>query len=258
MTQPDSNYRTTKNLTARADFVTRYANRNLYAWVADHIAPLAGAHLDVGCGTGWFWASTRARWQLDTLTLLDTSEAMLASAKARLAEDYQTRCVTGDVAHMPFDDGAFPSVSAMQMLYHTQNPRAALTEIARVLAPGGRVFMTSIADDDLAALNALSREVFGSAGADLITPVFGTRAARAALGDVMAGFDHHTFEDTYQIDNAEAVVNYLRSFPPGIDASEDQIAALRDAVSAALAKAGGVLAVPRKMDLYVWRKEPLA
>ncbi len=49
--------------------------------------------------------------------------------------------VIADVHALPFVDGAFAAVIALNAFEHYRNPFQAAAEIARVLAPGGRLFM---------------------------------------------------------------------------------------------------------------------
>lgn len=60
----------------------------------------------------------------------------MALASARLPSH---RIVEGDVEAMPFDDGTFGTVICTEVLEHVPDSGAALEEIRRVLAPGGRV-----------------------------------------------------------------------------------------------------------------------
>jgi SAM-dependent methyltransferase len=44
---------------------------------------------------------------------------------------------------LPFDDGSFALVIATEVLEHCPDPAAVMEEVARVLAPGGRAFVTT-------------------------------------------------------------------------------------------------------------------
>jgi SAM-dependent methyltransferase len=92
--------------------------------------------LDVGCGPGNITRALAAAAR-DGLTVgLDASRTMLAQA-AREPDDIAY--VRGDAADLPFRDGAFDAVCCFAALYLIERPHQALAEIARVLAPGGRV-----------------------------------------------------------------------------------------------------------------------
>jgi len=89
--------------------------------------------LEVGGGDGWL--SARLRDELGCeVTLLDQSERMVELAAARGLD-----AGVGDVQQLPFVDGSFDTVVAAWMLYHVHDIDRGLAEIARVLAPGGRL-----------------------------------------------------------------------------------------------------------------------
>jgi SAM-dependent methyltransferase len=88
--------------------------------------------LDVGCGTGGMtavWAAGGAR-----TVGLDIDAPRLAGLEGAF--------VAGDVTQAPFRDGSFDLVFAHDCLEHVRALDAALSEIARVLAPGGTAFVT--------------------------------------------------------------------------------------------------------------------
>lgn len=46
-----------------------------------------------------------------------------------------------DGERLPFDDGAFDIACSMGVLHHIENPRPMISEIRRVLKPGGRIIL---------------------------------------------------------------------------------------------------------------------
>lgn len=89
--------------------------------------------LEVGGGDGWLSARLRDELGCD-VTLLDQSERMVELARERGLE-----ARVGDVQSLPFRDGSFDTVVAAWMLYHVPDLDRGLSEIARVLEPGGRL-----------------------------------------------------------------------------------------------------------------------
>ena len=88
--------------------------------------------LDIGCGPGVFLA-TRAR-HVRRVVGLDASPLMLRQAEKRLADRIAAgtaRLVLGDAAELPFGDGEFSAITAIEA-------PANLAEVFRVLRPGGR------------------------------------------------------------------------------------------------------------------------
>jgi len=102
--------------------------------------PAGGVVLDVGCGTG----TALAEYAAEDFTVLgsDTSPAMLEQARRRLGDTADLRLAEGPV--VPFDDGCADLV-LLSLLLHSldsREARALLEDVARVLAPGGRVLVT--------------------------------------------------------------------------------------------------------------------
>lgn len=91
--------------------------------------------LDVGTGPG-FVATAAVELGAD-VTAVDQSGAMV-----RIASSGGLRALQAGVESLPFRSGAFDAVVAGYVLNHLPRPEAAVAELARVLAPGGRVAMT--------------------------------------------------------------------------------------------------------------------
>jgi ubiquinone/menaquinone biosynthesis C-methylase UbiE len=94
--------------------------------------------LDVCCGPGIVAGAAAARGA--RAAGLDFSSAMLA-----IAHPAQPRVEfsQGDAEALPYADGSFDAVVANFGVHHVPHPDAALAEMHRVLAPGGRVAFTT-------------------------------------------------------------------------------------------------------------------
>jgi ubiquinone/menaquinone biosynthesis C-methylase UbiE len=101
--------------------------------------------LDVGCGTGRLAVATAERFGVRTWGI-DASPAMIERARARSDRRVAFRVASADA--LPFRDGWFDAVS-MRLVVHTLGTtrRNALREAARVLAPGGRLFIWTFAPE---------------------------------------------------------------------------------------------------------------
>lgn len=97
--------------------------------------------LDLGCGTGIVSRLLRERLGgAARLTALDANPQMAATARS-LAPELDVR--EGNAMALPFDDGSFDLVLSQEMLQFVPDRPKALAEIRRVLAPGGRVFLST-------------------------------------------------------------------------------------------------------------------
>jgi len=93
-----------------------------------------GPILEVGCGRGSL-----------------TRELAATGMPLRCADLWRVHEPIDGVEHtsgadlsskLPFDDGAFRTVIALEVIEHVTNPFRAIAEIARVLGPGGRLCLT--------------------------------------------------------------------------------------------------------------------
>lgn len=103
--------------------------------------PLHGRRvLDVGTGDGT-WAIEAAR-RGARVTGVDLDPAMVAAARSRSeAAGVSIALLEGRAERLPFEDGTFDVVTAITTLCFVSDARAAMGEMARVLAPGGRLVL---------------------------------------------------------------------------------------------------------------------
>ncbi len=98
--------------------------------------------LDVACGPGNFSRDFALAVDDGLVVGVDASATMLARAVAD-TQSANVAYVRGDACALPFADGAFDAVCCFAALYLIEEPMKAIDEIARVLAPGGRVALLS-------------------------------------------------------------------------------------------------------------------
>jgi ubiquinone/menaquinone biosynthesis C-methylase UbiE len=94
--------------------------------------------LDLACGPGNFTRSFAKAAKPGLVVGLDASASMLELA-VRETEAENVAYVRGDACELPFPDACFDAVCCFAALYLIDRPLAAIDEVARVLAPGGRV-----------------------------------------------------------------------------------------------------------------------
>ncbi len=242
-------YKDSRHLRSRGNLHARYATRNWFDWVADHLNILSGDEIvDVGCGAGWFWLSATKGKSDIRLTLVDNSSGMVNEASDKLAANTSLKLTNNKVADaidLPLTDRSFDKAIAMHMLYHVLDPAIAVGELVRVTRTGGLVAITTNADNNLHELFDLGNKIFGGSSYDPAAAVFGLGMAQEMLSDHLENVTVHEFEDTYLISEAADIYQYLTSFPPGINSSDDERLSAQDAISRYLAENNGVLKVKR-------------
>lgn len=108
-----------------------------------HINARGGDVLEVGVGTG---LALEAYGSHLLVTGVDYSAAMLRKARERVARLCLKNVVAlrrMDARKLDFPDASFDTVAAMHVLSVVPEPEQVMSEIARVLRPGGQVVITN-------------------------------------------------------------------------------------------------------------------
>ena len=102
-----------------------------------------GQILDVGCGTGTLVLEAQKHvGAMGRAIGIDPGIQQIARARSKAARQHvPTDFRVGVIEHLPFPDQTFDVVLSTLMMHHLPAPikRQGLTEIARVLKPGGRL-----------------------------------------------------------------------------------------------------------------------
>lgn len=97
---------------------------------------------DLGCGPGTDLAAMAEAVGPDgTVAGVDRDDAMLATARERMAGRPNVSLHAGDLHELPLDDASADRAHTDRVLQHVADPARALAEIGRVLRPGGRVVL---------------------------------------------------------------------------------------------------------------------
>ena len=125
--------------------------------------------LDVATGTGMVALALASRGC--EVVGVDQSEQMLAGARAKLEARPQlagrVRFVRGEAERLPFADGEFDALTFTYLLRYVDDRAATMSELARVVRPGGRIGMVEFGVPGSAPLRALWR-IYTRAGLPLI------------------------------------------------------------------------------------------
>jgi ubiquinone/menaquinone biosynthesis C-methylase UbiE len=107
--------------------------------------------LDCGCGPGTITAGLAELVAPGEVVGIDAAPAHVARGDelARERGRPNLRFQVGDLAALPFSDGAFDAILASEMLQYQPEPPAGFRSLRRVLAPGG---VLGVCDSDVSTL----------------------------------------------------------------------------------------------------------
>lgn len=226
-------YKDASNLDARATIHQRFSTNpyGWFIWVFDKLIQLPDKAkiLELGCGHGLLWKECAQRIPVGwDITLSDLSAGMLDSAWRNLVvtgRNYKFQEI--DAQQIPFADETFDAVIANFMLYHVPDRPKALSEIKRVLKPGGHFFAATAGDKHLKEMMGWLAQVHVSQVWDSYTNPFTLDNGLAQIKPFFPNATLSRYEDNLQVTEVEPIMAYLRSSMRATEVSEDELAKLR-------------------------------
>ena len=175
-----------------------YWNHNVHYQpvILGAVPPGCRAALDVGCGDGMLAGRLAAR--CTQVTGIDRDPRMIAVARSRTAGPARVTFIEADFLAHDFAEASFDFVCANTSLHH-MDFAAALTAMARVLRPGGRLAVIGLAADKsmadfLAGAVGFPADLFygaihgkGESGAPILFPEMSWREVRVAATQTLPG-----------------------------------------------------------------------
>jgi ubiquinone/menaquinone biosynthesis C-methylase UbiE len=119
-----------------------HRGRKYHTHLSNHlmnVLPRGGNLLDIGCGTGLFVEKYICNG--GTATGLDISGNMVGIARNRCPD---CEFIVGTGEKLPFADNSFDAVSSVLVFSYVRDPAAMLSEVYRVLEPGGSIALCTL------------------------------------------------------------------------------------------------------------------
>lgn len=212
----DIQYRNASNLEARINLHKRFSTQGntWHRWVYDHLHLSGPARvLEVGCGPGELWMENLDRLPTaGRVVLADLSTGMVGSAAQRLGERVGFDFTCLDAQAIAFPDGAFDLVIANHMLYHIPDLPRGVSELARVLKPGGWLCAATNGEGHMLELHQ-AIERFKPGYLELTKQVhrYSLQTAERVLGSAFMDIDIQPFHDSLLVTEIEPLQAYILS-----------------------------------------------
>ena len=195
------NYATEANLRARQALYEEVDGEAAHDVLRETLAQRRPQRvLEVGGGPGELaeWMQSRLGAEVE---YVDLSPRMVELARRRGVPARQ-----GDVQELPFADGSFDTVVAAWMLYHVPDLDRGLSEIARVLAPGGALVAVTNSVEHLHELRALMQYV-------RVAEPFSRENGEELLSRHFASVERRDVDGKVTVRRREQLVGYRQSIP---------------------------------------------
>jgi ubiquinone/menaquinone biosynthesis C-methylase UbiE len=210
-------YKDSMNLSARIRLHDLFSTNKYgwHLWLFDQfrIGP-SSKILELGCGDGSLWARNSNRIPKDcSIYLTDLYEGMLEDAQKTLNNYNCFNFCIVDAQNIPFEDESFDIVIANHMLYHIPDRRKALSEIYRVLRPGGLFYASTIGKNHLIDLKLMLKEFNNElylSGFEFWEE-FGLETGKEQLMELFNNVSLVRYEDSLVITEVQPLIDYICS-----------------------------------------------
>lgn len=244
-------YGTTEKLTRRISIHEKYStNQTSFGkWIVSHYDfPEGGRVLELGCGTGSMWKGQEALiHRCSALVLTDMSEAMVEAAREALGEEAPLWYMVADIQSLPFPGASFDAVIANMMLYHVPDLGKGLSEVQRILKPGGKFYAATYGEHGI--VEELCRILAPLGVRDDTNKTFTLQNGGEILRSFFDRVERYDYPDNLRVTDVEDIIDYLFSLPSMESLRRLPRDEIREHLNAAMHD--GVLELPKEYGLFV-------
>lgn len=215
-------YNSSRNLDARIKIHEIYSTnqQDWHHWLFEQKQWKENARIiEFGCGSGAFWKKNSHRisnhWNI---TLTDISEGMLMDAKTNLLNSLQASYEVMDVQAIPFENESFDTAFAHHMLYHVPDRKKALSEIHRILQPGGKLYASTNGKLHLIEMGELVLEYDSTLTwtSSFLHKQFGLENGEKQLSEHFSNVELKRFNSSLKVTDTKPLVDYILSTMDGL------------------------------------------
>jgi len=209
-------YQSVNNLLTRIKIHNRYTSHknSWYLWLSKQINTLnSNRLLEIGCGNGELWKSSRINIRNREFFLTDINSDMLSETKNNLGGDFNYMVM--DCESITFKRNYFDTVIVNHVLYYLNDLNKGIAEIHRVLNHEGILYCSAYSMKDMHEIVDLVR----SFNSDIYLlenqayEKFCLENGEKILSKFFSIIELREYKDQIRIDNSQALIDYIMSFP---------------------------------------------
>jgi len=250
----DQQYKSSSNLDARiAIHKFNTSHESFYSWIWRKLEinkPVSV--LDIGCGTGSFWAENLPHLPAESkLLLTDFSEGMVEKARKKISGTH-VEFQVADIENLKYSDNSYDIVMAHHVIYHAGDKDKALSELKRVVKDDGVVSITTNSEKHMLNVYDIGRNLDNNFPTDRIIDSFTEEIADKMLENKFKQVIKHVSEDLLKVTDLEIMIGYVKSGvePRNIKLADDFYDRYSEIVKKDI-KEKGYFAIAKRSPLYI-------
>lgn len=192
-----------------------------YQWVFKNIDFSSGKEiLELACGNGALWAKNENLLEMNSnIILTELFEDMINEAKMNLNQcGDRFKFMLANPHKLEFEDNTFDIVIANHILFYMKDIDTVLSEIKRVLKPGGHIYCSTIGENHMKELEKLMQSFSGNIilQEEKLYSKFGLENGEEILSRYFGQVEKAIYKDRLIVNDTNSLLEYVYSIPGNI------------------------------------------
>lgn len=208
-------YKNATNVDIRIRLHEKYSQNPIswFEWLFQHYQLKERTKvLEIGCGNGQLWKTNKEHIK-GNIILSDISKGMINDASDNLKDIPSIQYQCFDCDSIPYKDNSFDIVIANHVLFYLKDIPHALSEIKRVLKPGGYFYCSAYGNKHMKEITDLVKEYDPRITLSNIQlyDMFGLENGENILSQYFENIVIDKYNDSLEVTNMDDIANYILS-----------------------------------------------
>jgi ubiquinone/menaquinone biosynthesis C-methylase UbiE len=248
-------YKDDKNLSIRIALHQKYStNKYGYTnWIFDLFKIYDGCNvLELGCGNGIMWSNRIQSLPVGSkLILSDISNGMIEIVREKFKDYPNVSTEIIDIQDIMYPDNSFDIIIANSMLYHVPNLQKAISEVYRVLKPGGKFYATTTGVNGMTKyLYERFKEFNPNINAFSKPFPFNLQNGKDILSRNFANIEIYEYEDSLEITETSDLIDWILSSTLTSRIDQNELIGL-DVFFEKCKDTKGIIKIPKQAGMFV-------